>query len=520
MYRYRCPVVDGFSLNCTGLAPGPWLQCVPMSLGAQNLLYEQLARDVAGQIERGVLRGGERLPSVRQYARQRGCSVATVLSAYVKLEDGGLVEVRPKSGHFVRRRNVPVQVPRTPRLTPAPTRVQVSTEVTNLTRAMKDPSLVPMGSATLPAELLPLPALNQIMASLAREMRFMGASYEGPTGLRTLRRQLARRGLHWGVTLGEDEFIITNGAMEALHHALAATTRPGEAVAVESPAYFGLLQLLEQMGLKVVEVPAHAQTGMDLNGLEEVLRTQPIQAVLCTPNFCNPLGARMPDAAKAHLVEMLDKRGVPLIEDDVYGDLAFDGSRPRPAKAWDRTGNVLMCGSLSKTVAPGYRVGWLAPGRFQPAVEAIKFAHSIASPTPTQMAMAEFLSGGGYERHLRRLRVTLAQQVRQHRDAVIAAFPPGTRVCNPQGGFVVWVEMPAGVSAVELHRQALSQGIAVAPGPIFSARQRFTNCIRLNAGHPFSDRVAGAVDVLGRLAQAQQHHRSHRDAPAASCGFL
>lgn len=171
----------------------------------------------------------------------------------------------------------------------------------------------------------------------------------------------------------------------------------------------------------------------------------------------------------------------------------------RPAKAFDDRGNVLLCGSFSKTLAPGYRVGWIAPGRLQEAVERRKFAHVVASPSPTQMAIAEYLSEGGYERHLRRLRRALAVQSERYRAAIADAFPPGTRISRPQGRFVLWVELAPGFDAVDLQQRALERGVAVAPGSIFSARPRFGHCLRISTGHPWSSRIERAITTLGEL---------------------
>jgi DNA-binding transcriptional MocR family regulator len=209
----------------------------------------------------------------------------------------------------------------------------------------------------------------------------------------------------------------------------------------------------------------------------------------------------MPDDAKERLVRLARRHDVPVIEDDVYGELVFDGSRPRPLRAFD-TGpdsRVLLCGSVSKTLAPGYRVGWCAGGKWHDAVLRLKYSQSLACPTLTQMAVAEFLGSGGYDRHLRRLRSHLAGQVERYRDAVIDAFPEGTRVSAPRGGFVLWIEMPAGIDALELQDRAMARGVVIAPGPIFSARNRFGNFLRISAGMPWNPKVDGAIKLLGTL---------------------
>jgi DNA-binding transcriptional MocR family regulator len=472
-------------------------------------LYERIADELGAQVARGALRAGDRLPSVRRLSEERGVSVATVLAAYVLLEGRGVVETRPKSGHFVRARRGPdPPVPSVPRRAPSPARVSIAPNADDLIRAMtQDRALVPLGCAYVAPELLPLRKLNAILAHVAKEGGGPGAGYDELRGSLQLRRQLARRAVAWGTFLEEDDFVTTVGATEALYLALRAVTKPGDVIAVESPAYFGLLRLIEGHGLRAIEVPCSPKTGIDLDALEDVLDDGPVRAVLASPNFTNPLGARMPDDHKERLVRMLARREIPLVEDDVYGDLAYDGTRPRPAKAFDRDGFVLLCGSVSKTLAPGYRVGWVAPGRFHDAVLRLKFAHTVASPTPTQMAVAEFLAEGGYDRHVRRLRRALAAQADRYREAIAHHFPEGTRVSRPQGGFVLWVELPDKgkrdkMHGIELMRRALERGIAIGPGPIFSARQRFEHFIRISSGHPWSPRIEQAIATLGDLARA------------------
>lgn len=480
----------------------------PLAATSEHRLFEQVAAHVAALIERGALRPGDRLPSVRRMARERRVSVATVLAAYEKLENGGLVEARPKSGHFVRRpMAAPPDPPRRPRLALSPTKVSVSAGVAALVESMRHPQVVPFGAAMIAPELLPIRALNRILASLAREVSTAGALYDPPPGLAALRRQLAKRSVSWGLSLAEDDFMTTNGAMEALHLALRATTRAGDAIAIASPTYFGLLQLAEEMGLKVIEVPSLPSTGLDLDALELVLAQTPVKAVLAVTSFDNPLGALMSVANKEKLVRLVERHDLPLIEDDIYGDLAFDGSRPPPAKAFDRRGSVIYASSISKTMAAGYRIGWVAGGRYQATLERLKFSQSVSVPTLLQMTVAEYLAGGSYERHIRQLRERLRQQVERYRAEIALAFPPGTRVSEPRGGFVLWIDLPGGTSALELQQRALGRGIAIAPGPIFSARPRFGSSIRISCGAPWSLRMGKAIATLGELVWESRGQR-------------
>jgi DNA-binding transcriptional MocR family regulator len=428
-------------------------------------------------------------------------SVATVVQAYVGLENRGLVEARPQSGHYVRARRASLPPePRAPRVSTTACRVSVRSLVSKVYRAARDPTIVPFGAAYPSPELLPTEKVNRILSGIAKSAGGAGVFYDPPPGCPALRRQIARRSIHWGCALSPDEIVTTVGAMEALHLCLRVVARRGDTVAVESPAYYGLLQLIESHGIRVIEIPARPRAGMDLDVLEEVLGRHRIKACLAIPNFSNPLGAAMPDEAKERLVGMLARREIPLIEDDIYGDLHFGDARPRPAKAFDRRGLVMLCSSFSKTVAPGYRVGWTAPGRFREEVEQLKFAQTVATATLPQMALAELLDNGGYDHHLRALRRRLAAQVARVSEAIAEHFPAGTRVSRPEGGFVLWVELPSGASALSLHARALERGISVAPGPIFSAKQRFASCIRVSCGYPWSDVLDNAVRTLGRLA--------------------
>lgn len=470
-------------------------------MDAQALLYERVAAHVAGLIERGALRPGDRVPSVRRLSKQQGVSVSTVIQAYQHLEGTGLIEVRPQSGHYVRRRCAALPEPRAPRTSTTPSKVSVASLVAKVYGAARDPHIVPFGAATPSPELLPTDRLNATLARIARASGAVGVSYDPPPGCPALRRQIARRAVERGCTITADDVVTTVGAMEALALCLRAVAQPGETVAIESPLYFGLLQLIESLRIRALEIPCQPGSGIDLDALEEALAAHKIKAVLTLPVISQPLGASMSDAAKQRLVEMLARRDIPLIEDDIYGELYFGATMPRPAKAFDEAGLVMLCSSFTKTLAPGYRVGYAVPGRFRDQVEQLKFANSVATPTLPQLAIADFVENGGYEHHLRAMRRKLAAQVEQVSAAIAEHFPAGTRVSRPAGGFVLWVELPPGTSALELHARALAHSISVAPGPIFSAKPRFANCIRMSCGYPWSDLLAHAVRTLGKLAR-------------------
>jgi DNA-binding transcriptional MocR family regulator len=476
-------------------------QCM-ISSSDSKILYLQVAGKIEKLIRSGTLRPGERIPSVRRACAQHGVSLTTIVQAYLTLENRGLIEARPKSGVFVRSQlRDRVLEPITSRVENSAALVGVGSLQTRIFDAARMPEVVPFGAAYPGAENLPVKKLSLIMASVARSAGARGINYEMPPGSEQLRRQIARRSLDWGGNLSPDEIITTCGGTEALALCLRAVTKAGDVVAVESPTYFGMLQQIEELGLKALEVPMHPRTGMNLDELERAIKNRRIAACLAVPNFNNPLGSLMPDENKQRLLQILARRDVPLIEDDINGDLSHSGHRPRVAQSYDKTGRVLLCGSFSKTLAPGYRVGWVAPGRFYEKVKSLKLTSTLATSSLPQFAIAEFVANGGYDHHLRSLRSDFAMQLQRTSDAVAESFPKEIKFTRPGGGFVLWIELPKKVSALKLHESALAEKISIAPGPMFSATQNFQNFIRINCGHPWTSRLERAVEILGGLAK-------------------
>jgi DNA-binding transcriptional MocR family regulator len=464
--------------------------------------YEALAQEIAESIAHGQLRPGERVPSVREASRSRGVSPSTVFEAYYLLEARGLIEARPRSGYFVSRTVNWQQEPESSRPVTKERAVEVSELVFQVLGHAKNRALVPMGSAFPSPLLFPLPKLALATGKALRRLDPWRTVEDLSPGSAALRRQIGLRYLAMGCGVDTEELVITNGAMEALNLCLESVTQPGDLVAVESPTFYAALQALERRSLRAVEIATHPRTGIDVAALAAVMDRHPVKACWLMPNFQNPLGSLMPDDAKQALVELLAKREVPLIEDDVYGELYFGASKPRPAKAWDRAGWVMHCSSFSKSLAPGYRVGWAAAGRYAGEVARRKLMSSIAAPLPSQEGLSEYLEHGGYDRHLRQLRATLAQHRQTTLRDIAKHFPPGTRATQPEGGYFIWVELPSKVDALELHRLALSQGISLAPGHLFSADHRFRHHVRINFGHPDHKSFHAALKTVGTIARA------------------
>lgn len=467
-----------------------------------DMLYEQVAQKLQEQVANGVYRQGERVPSVRRLSDQLDVSISTVIEAYRRLESQGVLEARPQSGYYVRARlwQPPAQ-PEISRPHSSPTVVNVNSLALKLLRATRDPEVLQLGVAVPHPDLLPIKALNGILARIARRDTGRGGSYDFPPGSLELRRQIARRALDAGCTLSPEDIVTTSGCQEALSLCLRAVAKPGDTVAIESPVFYGTLQTIEQLGLKAIEIPTCPRKGISIEALALALDRWKISACLIVPNFSNPTGAVMPEERKKRLVQLLAEREVPLIEDDIYGDLAHSAPRPKAAKSYDRKGLVMLCSSFSKTLAPGYRVGWVVPGRWHEQIEHLKYVNTMATATLPQLAIAEFLERGGYDHYLRKTRVLYAQGIERMTHAIARYFPDGSRVTQPAGGFVLWVELPKKVDSFELQRRALARKISIVPGPLFSPKQAYRNCIRLTCALPWDERLERALVTLGRMAE-------------------
>lgn len=473
------------------------------------MLYRRVAARMAELIEHGTLRAGERVPSVRKCSEQQDVSIATVMQAYRLLEDRGLIEARPQSGYYVRaRRWTPPPEPERSSPEPRASDVRVSDLIMQVIKAGRDPDLVKLSAAVPSYEMFPLKELLRTMAAVGRRSIVAANSYDPPPGNAALRVQIARRAMEAGCALSPDDVVTTVGATEALNLCLRAVAKPGDVIAIESPTFFGFLQIIESLGMRVCEIPTYPREGVCLDELVKRLKCCRIKACLFTPNYSNPLGSCMPDEKKKELVRLLAHREIPLIEDDIYGNLSFDDARPKSAKAFDEEGWVLTCDSFTKTLSPGYRVGWVAPGRFKAKVEFLKFVTTCGTPSLPQMAIAEFLQSGGFDHHLRRARRAYASQMERMIDAVGRSFPEGTKVTRPTGGMCLWVELPNNVKGLEVYRQALAAKICIAPGPLFSVNQQYQNFIRLTSGNAWSESIADAVRTLGEIVTRLGQTRS------------
>ncbi len=467
-------------------------------------LYMQVAEGLEKMIADDVLKIGDKLPSVRVLSDEYGISMGTAFQAYYHLEGKGLIESRPKSGYYVRfnQRRFP-ELPRIIQPDVLSHDVTVKEMISSIYSdiAVHSDKIINLAMAVPDVSLLPAAKLNKSVMHALRNSKDHCINYEHTQGNIELRKQIAKLAFNWGGKIKPDEVLVTSGCLEAITICLKAVTRPGDTVAVESPNYFGIFQAIENMGLKVVEVSSCFVSGLDLECLENVIKKFPIKACVVIPNFNNPLGGCMPDENKKKLVDIITKNNIPLIEDDIYGELYFGKNRPRTCKYYDTKGMVLHCSSLTKSLAPGYRIGWVLPGKFLEQVKQIKRIHNISSPTLTQAAIAHFLQIGRYEYHLKGLRRALHTQCLRYMQGIVDYFPEDTKVSRPHGGFVLWVQLNKKVNAFKLRTESMKHNISIMPGKIFSASCNYSNCIRISYGKPWDDDADYGMMMLGKLIQ-------------------
>jgi len=360
------------------------------------------------------------------------------------------------------------------------------------------PGIVPLGIANPCMASPAAKALHRTMKRVMSRVEDHGIGYAPTLGEPRLRQQIAYRYLDTvGSNVDPEQICITNGGQEALLLALRATADRGDVIAVESPGYHGMLELIDSLGMLAIEVETCPEDGVMLDALEKTLAAHPVKVCMFATTLSNPLAVSMSEENREALVRITEAHGVTLIEDDVYGDLLFDGHRPKPAEYYAKEGNVLTCGSFSKTAAPGYRIGWLHAGRHTARIERLKRAYSCSSGLLQQLTLSEFLATGDYERYLKTLRPVLQRNAERMRALVAEHFPGNTRTSEPVGGSVLWLELPKTVDSEILFDNAIEAGISIAPGLIFSPCQRYQNFIRLSFGHPWSTDIEHSIAWLG-----------------------
>jgi DNA-binding transcriptional MocR family regulator len=465
---------------------------------SKDVLYLKIANSVTEQIKSETLQFGDRLPSLRSAQKLYNVSLNTIKQAYMELESRSLVESRPKYGYYVS------QTSQRKLALPSVAQMKVS-EGKNTPQDLIDKVFGSIGGTDvtqfalgIPGKsLLPVAKMKKCMIDVMKRKSDSGTNYEPVQGSEVLRREIAKWSMVMEGKITEDDLVITSGAMNAVYNCLMAVTQPGDSVAVESPVYFGILQAIHLLGLKAVEIPTHPITGVDLDALKKVLPK--LSACCFVVNYNNPLGFQMPDENKKELVKMLTEHNVPLVEDDVYGNIYFGAGRPKPCKFYDEAGIVMWIGSVSKTLAPGFRVGWVAPGKFKEKIIRQKLVQTVSGPSLFSDVITDFLAHGRYDHHLRMFRKKLYANYLQIQKSVIEYFPDNTKISEPKGGFMLWLELDKRICTEDLYDLAVSQKVNFAPGRMFSQYNQYQNCMRLNYALEWTDRVESDLEKLGKM---------------------
>lgn len=469
--------------------------------------YETLAHKIEEKIRAGMLLSGEKLPSIRELSRKEQASPATVVEAYELLKDRGLVEARDRSGVYVANvQSPPLDIPKSSATFAAPATLNPDDLILSLRQATHNPRIFPFGAASPLPDYFPVNALNRCIARTLRDEPALISEYRFPPGSETLRAQIIKRYAHHGLKLEPDSVVTTGGAIEALSLALCTVAKPGDVVAVETPTYFGILQLLRSLGYKILEIPLDPDRGLTPERFQQALKKSAggLKALVTVANFSNPLGTLVTDEDKQALVQLANAAQVTIIEDDIYGDLGFGDVRPLPLKAFDTSGTVVLCGSFAKTISPALRVGYACSKKHAKAITLHKAARTSGVSALAEDALALYLSTGHFERHLRKIRREYRTLTAQYAGAILAHFPAGTRVSNPAGGFVLWVQLPGKTDSRQVQRKALAQSISVAPGPIFSPSHKYyTRFIRMNCAIPWSTQAQRAIQKLAKIVSGE-----------------
>jgi DNA-binding transcriptional MocR family regulator len=461
--------------------------------------YLQLAKGFERQLQTGALRVGDRLPSVRQLGDEHQVSVSTAISCYMWLERQGYIRARPKSGFYVRR--LPVSDGAPPAVTTrakGPVAVRLSEIRTHIAAMDWRTEGAQLGPAVVGPALLPMNRLNRSLRLALAASADNAVRYEDPRGNLRLRRQIARLVFRQGASLSPDDILVTSGETEALNLCLRAVAKAGDVVAVDSPGCYAILHALEAFQMRAVEIPHVPGQGMDRGLLAEAVRKHRVKAIVLVATCHSAFGDCDSEESKADLVSFATRQDIPVIEGDPFGDLVYSGRRPRPLKAFDTSGIVLQCNSLAHYIAPGFNVGWASGGRWHPELERLKAFSNVAGARLPQLALAEFLESGAFEKHLKQLRLALWKTVEASRQEILATFPEGTRVTRPEGGFVLWIELPDAYDGVLVQRQAAAAGVTILAGSLFSPTRQYRHCIRVSCGHPF-EVMRPALRTLARL---------------------
>ncbi|VFA41057.1 aminotransferase-like domain-containing protein [Chryseobacterium indologenes] len=439
--------------------------------------YEIFTKSIEEQIRNGLLQPGDRLPSVREIKERYQLSTSSVQSGFEYLMITGLAESRLRSGYFVPQRKEE-NIPEARTMLPVVVRDEVFMKNMLLTsRRTSEPASF---NTTMPGDLLvPQKLILRTMQEVIRKKGAALLRYYPSDGSGALRKQISKQMRMHGCLLNPDEIIITDGALQALTIALRSVTKAGDVVAVDSPCVFSVLEVIANLGLKVIEIPVHYRTGFDTDYFRKACSEHNIKALAVTPNFHNPTGILMKDETKKEIVNIAETHEVCIIENDMYSDLYFEGKRPSCIKSFDTSGIVMMYSSFSKTLAPGIRLGWLYAGNFYSKSERARFILGRSVSPVYQELILSLLENNSYERHLRSFRKKLNHQAVVVLDCLRKFFPEEAYFHRPQGGYNIWGQLPEKTDMKKFYHYCENNSIMFTPGNTFSPTSRYSHHFRV-----------------------------------------
>jgi DNA-binding transcriptional MocR family regulator len=470
-----------------------------------DYLYHDLEMSLRKKILQGSYPPASKLPSIRQMCLQVNVSKTTVLSAYTRLEAQGLIEARDRSGYYVRSainlqnsHRTSLKQPNTsqPIMTPVLiSRTQVFLDIMHRGAVF---DLISPGQD--------VPANTQLRRCLSKGMRQQNSSqqlnYDQPRGNRELINQICNNTNLGAGSMQPEDVIISNGCQHALLLAIIATTEPNDIIAIESPAFYGALQLIEVLGRKVLEISSSTDSGLNLETLAQAAANWDIRAIIVSPAFSTPTGACMPEQNKITLLAIAAQHMFTIIEDDIYASLYFRFEKPRSIYSYDTQGLVILCSSLSKSVSRDLRIGWIASKKYSQKILALKIATVMASSASQQQGLSYYIKEGHLDRHLKQRRQLLESQKNQLLTLIQQHMSHAISVSQPHGGLVLWLELGNDIDTMALYKKAREQGITITPGSLFSAQNTYQSYLRVSFSQPWSEERRAAFKLLAKLTKA------------------
>lgn len=464
----------------------------------KSYLYQELTDSIRKDIESGQRQPGERMPSLRALCLAKKLSKSTVLSAYSHLEMEGLLESRPRSGYFVKvpyKILEPINAQRGSNPNSVPLTVSTDKVMINIMDRGAAFDVLPSKDNDYENR-----ELRQCLSrSFRRQSSYQQNYYNPPQGSEELRLQIVNQLHAGGSHLHCDDIIITSGCQSALLMALMATTKPGDVVAIESPGFYGAIQLIEALGLRILELPSSPTGGIDIDSLEDAFKRWQVSVLIVSPCYSTPTGSCLSDRDKQSILALCLGFDVAIIEDDIYGELTFGLDRPRTLHSYDETGNVLLCSSLSKCLSRDLRIGWIAPGKYQQEISRLKIITSLSTSSSLQAGITDYMQRGFFERYLRKKRIHLSKQCIQLQHLIPELLPTAVSWTRPAGGLTLWLELPQSVNTTELYRQALEKGITITPGALFTSQHKYQNFLRLSFAHEWTEGRISALAEVGNI---------------------